>query len=213
MTRYRMAFKTFLVVVVLAVGAPAAAAAAHGAPHVARPATATPLNTNLLHNAGFEKVVLGQPIPKWKATGDAQVKTFDTTHWPTKAYAAKYHGGSRYVACGPNGGSISQTVAFDGGDSPPHGLTARLKTNFGGLIGHSMTVTITMTDNSSTQVAFKSKTDVLTTSNHYKSAVTTVGIPATATHITATLTMAPKAGVPVCTVVADTVQLYVYIFS
>lgn len=204
------ALTALLIAVLLSAAVPAAIDAAGRAPHATHVADSPPLNTNLLKNPGFEQVGSGGTIPGWTPTGAVHVETFGTRTWPSKAYAKKYNGGKRYLACGTTAGSVSQTVDISSWNPPGYPVTARLKTNFGGTLGHSLRVSIKITGDHGEPPVTKDKLRVLDISNHYKNAVATVGVPVWATHIQATLELMPKAGAAKCIVVADTVQLFVY---
>jgi len=137
------------------------------------------------------------------------VETFGTKSWPTQAYANKWKGGSRYLACGTKSGSVSQTVSVDGLGTRSYMLLARLTSYFGGTTGHTIRVSLTFTG-SGNQSAYKEKVRVLDITDHYLKAVTTYVLPLWATHITARVQLMPKAGDGRCRIVADTTVLYLF---
>jgi hypothetical protein len=201
--------RALLIALLLCVALPAAINAANRAPLETKPATTTPLNQNLLQNPGFEQVGTGASIPGWTPTGDVHVETFGTRTWPTPAYAKKWNGGLRYLACGKVAGMVSQTVSFAGLSTPSNPLLVRLAANFGGTIGHSIRVAIRITG-ATTQQAYKEKVKVVDITNSYRTDVTTLTVPVWATHIQANVQLMPKPGASKCRVVADTVDLWVF---
>ena len=165
---------TLLVALLLTAAAPAAISAADAARADTSPAAQTPLDTNLLHNGGFEKVPADASIPGWDASGGVKVEKFGTRPWPDQAYGTKWGGGKRYLACGPTPGSVTQTVPFDWGAlSGP--LKAHLQVDFGGQIGHAIHITILATGAGPPKSIDTLKP--LDTTNHYKRAVATLGDP------------------------------------
>jgi hypothetical protein len=208
MFRHPRARSAFLLVLLLVVAAPAAVDAAGGAPFGTSAAAATPLDRNLLGDPGFERVATDGSIPQWTVVGDVHVETFGTRPWPSPAYAQKYHGGQRYLACGKGPGLVRQAVSFSGW-SPR--LKVRLAADFGGTIGHRIRVTILITG-ASNESRSQEKLRVLDVTDHYKRAVTSVVVPPWATRIEATVELMPKAGAATCMTVADTVRLWVFRF-
>jgi len=207
--RYPRATSAFLLFLVLFGAAPAAVDAAGGAPLGTNAPAATPLDQNLLGNPGFEQVAADGSIPQWTVVGDVQVETFGTRPWPSLAYAQKYDGGKRYLACGKGPGLVRQTVAFDGWNQRSFRLKARLAADFGGTIGHKIRVAIRITGNSS-DASFQEKLRVLDITGHYKRAVVTLGVPIWAERIEATVELLPADGAATCQMVADTVRLWVF---
>ena len=163
-----------LVALLLTAAAPSAFSAAHATRPDTDPAAQTPLDTNLLHNGGFETVPSDASIPGWNASGGVQVEKFGTRRWPDQAYGTKWGGGKRYLACGPTPGSVTQTVPFDRGAlSGP--LKAHLQVDFGGQIGHAIHITIVATGSGSPKTIETLKP--LDITNHYKRAVATLVDP------------------------------------
>ncbi len=200
-----------LAALVLTAALPAAGVgAASPAGSSTRDEVTTPLNKNLLHNAGFESVRTDGTLKSWTVAGSAHPKTFSTTSWPTKAYAAKYQGGKRYLTCGKGSGSVTQTVPYD--LHPVKGeyrLRARLQTNFGGVKGHQIRVTLQAIG---TPGATGEKLRVLDITHSYKEAFTAITVPDGTTQLVVTLELLPKAGSTNCHVVADSVSLDVIKF-
>lgn len=201
MFHYPRAKSALLLALLLSAAAPAGIDAASPAAHPA----ATPMNVNLLQNGGFETAGTGGAIPSWTVAGSVHVETFGTRHWPSQAYANKWSGGSRYLACTHSSGLIRQTVDISGLYPGPTVL-ARLRTDFGGLTGHIARVVITFFGSGGP--FSEEKVRVLPISNHYLRLVRTSVVPAWATSIQATLELKPMAGAATCRVVADNVELF-----
>lgn len=209
MTHSRMALTAALVALMLTVAAPAAMQAADSAPTATSAVAATPLNTNLLANPGFEQVGVGRAIPGWTVSGNVTVETFGTRNFPSQGYANKWKGGARYLACHKTSGLVRQTVSFNGSSTRTTTLLARLTAYYGGTTGAKIRVAIRMTGNNGEQ-SYKEKVKVLTITNHYLKAVTTLYIPVWVTHIEATVELMPQDGNARCKMVSDTTELYVY---
>jgi hypothetical protein len=180
------------------------------APAAINASTQTPLNINLAQNKSFEDGAPGITIPSWTVTGDAHVETFGTKPWPTQAYSNSWSGGTKYVACTTAGGSVSQTVPWNGWTAPHALQTVRLTSYYGGTTGHNITVSLQITGDSNETPVFKQKTKALTTTNHYLKAVVSVGMPSWGKHIKATITLTPKAGAKHCKIMSDVVTLTVF---
>jgi hypothetical protein len=206
---YRNAVRAALVAAALCLAAPAASYAADSA--ALNSPAATALDTNLLQNPGFETVVGGVPVPYWAPTGDVRVETFGMRAFPSQSYGTKWHGGSRYLACNRNNGSVSQTVNFDGWKvNRPYPVTARFRADYGGETGWKIRVSLLMTGDNNETPVYKEKFKTLDITNHYLLAVVTLGVPIWATHIQAKIDLMKPDGTAKCKIVADTSELFVY---
>jgi hypothetical protein len=181
-----------LVAVMLSAAAPAASVAA-----------ATPLDTNLLRNSGFETLRTDGTIAGWTLKGSAHAEQFGDRAWPYPAYGKKYKGGKRYLACGTGAGLVSQTVAVDGlsGHSK-----ARLQIDFGGVTDHRIRISI-RASGSGHQDKYVEHLKVMDVTNHYKVIVTSLPLPAWVDHVQATIELMPKAGSTRCKMVGDSTKL------
>jgi hypothetical protein len=196
-----------LVAMLLTAAAPAAISAAHATRPDTNPAGQTALDTNLLHNGGFETVPTDATIPGWTASGDVQVEKFGTRPWPDQAYGTTWGGGKRYLTCGPTPGSVTQTVPFVWG-SLTGKVKAHLQVDFGGRIGHSIRITIVAKGaGPDTSIVTLKPLDV---TNHYKRAVATLGIPTYADHLKVTVGLVGKVETGKCRIAADTVKLIAF---
>ena len=201
---------TLLVALLLSAAAPAAAIQAADVTTLDTSAL-TPLNTNLVHNAGFESVRTDGSLKSWTVEGSVYPETFGTKAWPYPAYGAKYHGGKRYLTCGRGSGSVRQTIPFNNhGVRGQYHLRARLQANFGGVTGHQIKVSIRATG--SGPDGYRENLRVLDVTNHYKEAFTAITIPDGTDQLEVTVELMPKAGASTCHMVADSVQLDVIKF-
>ena len=201
---------TLLAALLLAGAAPVAAV--HAADGTASDTSAlTPMGTNLLHNAGFESVRSDGSLKGWTVEGDVHAETFGTRPWPYPAYSTKYHGGKRYLACGKDSGSVSQSVPFNG-ERVRHEFhfRARLQVNFGGVIGHRIRVTLKATG--SGPDGYGEKLRVMEITNSYKEAFTAITLPEGTNRLQITVELIRKKGAAVCHMVADSVRLDVIKF-
>jgi hypothetical protein len=197
-----------LIAMTLAIAGPVATHAEDGTPVTVDPATATPLNRNLLRNGGFEAIATDGSIPRWTVRRDVHVEKFGTRPWPYPAYGRKYHGGKRYLACSGSSGLVRQTVPFTGWDDRSFWLKAHLQASFGGRIGHAIRVTIRVTGPGIDRVRRTRKPLIIT--NHYKRAVTWVLIPRGADRLVATVELLGAADGTRCRMAADSVKLIVF---
>ena len=166
----------------------------------------TPLNTNLIHNSGFESIRDDGSLKGWTVEGDVHAETFGTRSWPYPKYSDKYHGGKRYLACGKTSGSVSQSVPFNGhGVRHEYHLGARLQVNFGGIIGHEIRVTLKATGSGADGKGVKLR--VMDINNSYKKAFTSVMVPDGTTRLEVVVELIRKPGASSCRMVADTVRL------
>ena len=195
-----------LVALTLAAAAPAAIQAAEVAAPGTTPAAALPIDTNLLVNGGFEQVATDASIPGWTVDGDVHVETFGTRPWPYPAYGKKYNGGKRYLICGNNGGTVRQTIDVSGNRTAK--LKAHLQADFGGKFGHSIRVAMKISGGGR-QIA-NQDLKALTITDHYKRAVTTVGLYPWAQRIDVTIELVGNADQTKCRVVADTIKLLLW---
>src|SRR4051794_25788752 len=108
-------------------------------------ATNTALGRNLLHNASFEQIASGAPIPNWSIDGAMHLERFGTRKWPDAAYSKKYNGGNDYLACSQGQGTVQQTLNWTGWRPRDYLLKSRFSANFGGTIENRIHAKVTMT--------------------------------------------------------------------
>jgi hypothetical protein len=197
-----------LVAVLLAAATPAAIQAVDAAQPSVSVAGATPLDTNLLRNGGFETKSTDGSIPRWTVTGDVHVEKFGDRAWPTPAYGQSHGGGKRYLACGTSSGTVTQTVPFTGWEDRDFKIKAHLQVDIGGKVGQSVRVTIRATGSGPEKVVSNVKT--LPNTNHYTRGFATLGVPDGADQLEATVEIIGSSSGAKCRVVADTVKLYVF---
>jgi hypothetical protein len=197
-----------LLSVVALAATPAVVVDAAGASTTA--ASTTPLDTNLLENAGFNMTPLSvSPVPRWATTGDVHAETFGTRAFPYPAYGRKYHGGARYLSCyGGRGGKVTQTIPVVGRSQRDYKLRARISVSLGGVFGHRVRVSLRPVG--SGVPAFAAKTRVLEITDHYKKATTAVTLPVGTTRVVATIELLPKVGSKSCKVMADSADAFLY---
>ena len=202
---------TLLVALLLAAATPAATIQAADVSASDTAAPLTPMNTNLLHNAGFESVRDDGSLKGWTVEGDVHAETFGTRAWPYPAYSAKYHGGKRYLACGKASGLVRQSVPFNG-QRVRHQFhfRARLQVNFGGVINHRIRVTLKATGTGPDK--YGEKLRVMEITNSYKEAFTAITLPEGADRLEVTVELIRKPGAASCRMVADSVRLDVIKF-
>ena len=171
----------------------------------------TPLNQNLLHNAGFESIRSDGSLKGWTVAGDVHAETFGTRAWPYPAYGAKYHGGKRYLACGKHSGLVRQTVPFNGhGVRGQYHLRARFQVNFGGVIDHKIRVTLKASGSGPDGYGVKLR--VMEITNSYKKAFTAITLPDGTDRLAVTVELIRKPGAANCRMVADSARLDVIKF-
>jgi hypothetical protein len=170
---------------------------------------ATPLDRNLLKNAGFDVKPTGTTIPSWKSKGSAHTERFGSRSWPSVAYGHKWDGGSRYLACGNGAATVQQSVAITGWSSRSFNLKAHLEADYGGAIGTKIRLTIHITG-AQKQVVTQQDSETTSITDSYRKDVVTLLVPTWATHIRATVQLLPKAGAKHCDVVADSVGLTIF---
>ncbi len=210
MTHRPRPLATLLVALLLSVAAPAAAIQAADI-QTTDATPLTPLNTNLVHNAGFESIRTDGSLKSWTVEGDVHTETFGTKAWPYPAYGAKYHGGRRYLTCGKGSGLVRQTIPFNNhGVRGEYHLRARLQADFGGVRGHQIRVSIHATGTGAD--GYRENLRVLDVTNHYKEAFTAITIPDGTNQLEVTVELLPKAGASSCRMVADSVKLDVIKF-
>ena len=171
---------------------------------------ATPMNTNLLRNPGFERIPTDASIPKWESDGDARVLRFGTESWPDQAYGTRWGGGKRYLDCARNNGLVRQDVPFSDSRTERAGnrLNARLEVDFGGTTGHQIRVSLLATGGEYTESNTNFKT--LEVTNHYKVIVVSIpDLPVGTTNIEVKVELIKKSGATNCKMVADTLSLIV----
>jgi hypothetical protein len=172
-------------------------------------AAATPLYTNLLANGGFNRAPIdASPIPRWSVTGGMHTETFGTRSWPDRAYGRKYHGGTRYLACGGEGGVVRQTVDIVGLRNLSYRLKSRLSISFGGLRGHRIRASLRATGSGPDGHFTKVKT--LEVTNHYKKIVAHLLLQPWHERLEATIRIMPRRGSTNCRLMADTAKLILF---
>jgi len=202
---------TLLAALLLSAATPAATIRAADGTSVDTTSPLTPLNTNLLHNAGFESVRSDGSLKGWTVEGDVHPETFGTRTWPYPAYSTKYHGGKRYLTCGTNSGLVRQTVPFNGERvRGQFHFRARLQVNFGGIIGHKIRVTLKATGKGPD--GYSEKLRVMDINNSYKEAFTAITLPDGADRLDISVELMRKPGAARCRLVADSVRLDVIKF-
>jgi len=201
---------TLVVALLLAAAAPAVAIAPATATASATTAAGvTPLDTNLLWNASFNRTpTTGQPVPGWTVEGDMHVETFGTRSWPYPAYGRKYNGGARYLACGKGSGLVRQTVDIKGLSDRSYKLRAKLWVQFGGVIGHKIRVSVRATGGGPEAYGEKAKTMDIT--YHYKVAVAAITLPTWTEHLEVEIKLMRKAGASKCWMVVDPAKLTLF---
>ena len=170
----------------------------------------TPLDRNLLENAGFNMTPTAtSPVPRWAASGDAHVERFGTRPFPYPAYGRKYHGGARYLSCyGGRMGRVSQSIPIVGRSHRAYKLRARISVSLGGVTGHRVRVSLRAIGSGPGASAAKTRTLEIT--NHYKRATTAVTLPTWTQRLVATIELLPKAGSTRCKVMADTANVFLF---
>ena len=207
---HRLRATATLLVALMLVGA-MPAAAIHAAGGTSSATALTPMNTNLLHNSGFESVRDDGSLKGWTVEGDVHPETFGTKVWPYPAYSTKYHGAKRYLACGKGSGLVRQSVPFNGQRvRGQFHFRARLQVNFGGIIGHKIRVTLKATGSGPN--GYGEKLRVMDINNSYKKAFTAITLPDGADRLDVTVELMRKPGAGSCRMVADTVRLDVLKF-
>ena len=207
MIHHPRATAAMLVALLLTAATPAAISAADAARPNASPAGQTGLDTNLLHNGGFEAASGDATIPSWMASGGVKVEKFGTRPWPDQAYGTSWGGGKHYLACGPTPGSVTQTVPFVWG-SLSGKVKAHLQVDFGGQIGHAIHISILATGAGPDKSIETLKP--LDVRNHYQRAVATLGIPTYANSLTVTVDLVGKVATGKCRIAADTIKLIAF---
>jgi hypothetical protein len=191
---------TLLVALLLAAAMPAAAGQA---------ADATPLDKNLLRNAGFETVPTdSSPVPRWTVEGDVRVERFGDRSWPYPAYGKKWGGGKRYLACGRRSGLVRQRVAVTGWNDRTFKLRARAMVDYGGTVGHRLRLSVRAIG--SGPDAYAEQRKVMDITHHYKRAMESVTLPLGTKYVEVEVELIRKSGASSCKMVADTVKMFLY---
>ena len=206
MVRRPRAALALLVALVLTAASPAAIHASDAPSDVS--IAATSLNTNLLHNGGFEATSTDGSIPAWTVEVACAWSDLGPGPGPTRPT-----GGSTPVGSGTWGavghpGLVRQSVSFSDWQDRTFWLKAHLQADFGGQTGHAIRVTIRVTGPGIDRVKQELKPLIIT--NSYKRAVAWLLIPPGTDRITATVELVGTGSGSGCRMVADTIKLIVF---